>query len=572
MFWNVFDRWILLSWLGLFFVVAIWRVRLSLRFDRSPPATLEEVRYWRRRFAIGLRASVAGWALAATLFFPTNSGIHLVIYMLSMSGVTAGGAFSLAANRSNVRWHVIGITAAVAAQLSFNAIGADWGFVVMVNLMVIMYAGFLLSSAARYRTSMVERIRLQFENEALIQRLTTEKDRAENANHAKSTFLATMSHEIRTPLNGLIGLLQVFEDANLSGAQRSYLATMERSAGSLLQILNEILDYSKVETGKLELERLRFDWVDLAEDVARLMRSNADAKGLRFEMDIAAGEPRQVVGDPMRLRQIISNLLSNSIKFTKSGCVRFAVAGASDAAGDFRINIEVSDTGIGIPEAARQTIFSRFSQADSSMSRRYGGTGLGLAISQRLAELMDTRIEVESVEGAGSRFWLSPKLDAQGEDDRDLPSAHDLTRSRNTPLPSFQGRVLLVDDHGISRGVGALLLKKLGLACHLAESGAQAIETVMLRPWDIVFMDCQMPEMDGMEATRRIRECSNLPGGQPYIVACTANASAEDRRLCLAAGMDDFVSKPVKLEELAGALERWTQRRSEQPEAAETRR
>lgn len=555
LFWSLFPAWQLLSWFGAFFLIALWRLLLAVGFDKAAVDDWETVRQWKQRFSLGLRASVVAWVAGALLFYPEGSDRHLVYYLLCFTGVSAGGAFSLASFRTNVAWIVIGISATIAFQISYHTWEEGWVHTLMINVMVLSYIGFLMSSSAHYREAIVQRIRLQFENEGLIEKLTVEKDRAESANQAKSAFLATMSHEIRTPLNGVMGLMQVMEDEGLNSVQRDYLGTMKRSATSLLQILNEILDYSKVESGKLELESLRFDWVELVSDVGNLMRSNAERKGIGFDLHIDANEPRSVFGDPIRLRQIVTNLLSNSIKFTERGRVQLKASLLQVGEGEVRVRIEVIDTGIGMSEEGVKSLFSRFSQVDSSMSRRYGGTGLGLAISQRLAELMDTKIEVTSKEGVGSRFWLEPLFrvadeEAQGASQKTGSGAGDL-------LPaSFSAKVLLVEDNLVSRKVGALILGKLGLTCEVAENGLEAIKRVQQEQWDLVFMDCQMPELDGLETTKRIRNLDTLPGSQPKIVACTANASADDRERCLEAGMDDFISKPIDLDELRAVLAR----------------
>lgn len=557
LFWPLFPGWWLLSWGGYFTSVSLWRLLISIRFQRAKLESLEEVISWEKHFTWGLQASVLGWASAAILFYPSNSDLHLVYYLLSMAGVSAGGAFSLATSRRDVATLVMGISFATAFEISVNTIDAGWFNLGMVNFTVVGFVFFLLSSSAKYRASIVDRIRLQFENEELIERLTVEKDRAENANSAKSAFLATMSHEIRTPLNGLIGLLQIFEEDELSSVHRGYLGTMERSAESLLQILNEILDYSKIESGKLELETTQFDWVELIQDVGSLMRTNAQSKDLDFQIHIEESEPRFVEGDPMRLRQVITNLLSNSIKFTSEGRVVLSVKKVETVTARVQLRIDIVDSGIGISKEAVESIFSRFSQADSSMSRRYGGTGLGLAISQRIVNLMGSSIEVESSLGLGSRFWFSPVFEYVRDVDQEARiSSVNTGVARRDIKETFTGDVLLVDDHAVSRKVGSLLLKRLGLKCVLADSGARAIDLICERSWDIVFMDCQMPEMDGLETTRRIRSFSELLNGRPYIVACTANASEQERQFCLDSGMDDFISKPIKLEELADILER----------------
>jgi len=386
------------------------------------------------------------------------------------------------------------------------------------------------------------------------------REQAEAANQAKSAFLATTSHEIRTPMNGVLGMLQLLEDTGLSGQQQRYVDMAQQSAMSLLGIIDDILDLSKVEAGRLELESLPFEPTQTLTDVVGLFRERVAAKGLRLGLGIERSLPARLLGDPGRLRQIVTNLLGNAVKFTDQGSVSVHVTGEPRADGGFLLRIAVSDTGIGIDEEARQRLFTPFTQADATTSRRYGGTGLGLAICRKLAELMGGRISAESQPGVGSQFHVEIPY-AIPDDVRHTPMIeHTPERDvKRPPSPGGARRVLLVEDNPINQAVASAMLQKMGLSVELAENGREALERYGAdRDFALVFMDVQMPLMDGFEATRRLRSLEAQEGLRRVpVVALTANAMTEDREACLAADMDDFLAKPMTKEALRGVLERW---------------
>ena len=373
-------------------------------------------------------------------------------------------------------------------------------------------------------------------------------ERAEAGTRAKSEFLATMSHEIRTPLNGVVGMIELLRSTRLDGEQRGYVDTLLQSADTLLAIIDDVLDFSRIEAGRLELERRAFSPLRLAQDVVALLRPQAEHKGLAM-MLWAGPLPERVVGDPTRLQQVWLNLLSNAVKFTERGEVRLVVDAESLGERGWRLHGAVHDTGIGMSDAQRDRVFEAFSQADSSMSRRYGGSGLGLAICSRLVSLMDGSLSVDSRPGEGSRFGFSVRLDAGADE----PAAG----SAPAPAPAAAIgalRVLLAEDNPVNQTLAIAVLGKLGVPVELARDGREALAAVRDGGYDVVLMDVQMPGMDGLEATRAIRA---LPGlRQPRIVALTANAFEQDRERCRDAGMDDFVAKPYRQDTLRAALER----------------
>jgi TMAO reductase system sensor TorS len=378
---------------------------------------------------------------------------------------------------------------------------------------------------------------------------------AEEATRAKSAFLAMTSHEVRTPMNGILGMNGLLFDTDLTSEQRQYAEAIDSSARSLLTILNDVLDFSKIEAGKLDLDVYDFDLHEVLDQVSDMLASRAKAQGLRYACEIAPEVPQMLCGDAGRLRQVLVNLVGNAIKFTHQGEVSVQVRLAAADEQTARIVFTVHDTGIGIPQDRLSSLFQPFTQADSSTARRFGGTGLGLAISKQLVELMKGEIHIISREGRGSDFWFEVELgrapEPKGQGKRPK-------RPRQPFSEAFKGRrVLLAEDNPTNQFVTVKNLEQLGIEVDAVSSGEEALQALANITYDLVLMDVQMPGMDGIEATLRIRDVSSpVKDHSIPIIAMTAHAMKMDREWCLAAGMNDYVPKPFSSADLVSAIDR----------------